>query len=67
MQDRLIRLVIPVVFYAVLVNPLILTVNKAAGIPPGNPSAFAVVRDMSYAETWRFWFSHFHIAFGPTW
>jgi len=65
--DRLIRLIIPVVVYAVLIVPLMLTVNKAAGIPAGNPHPFAVLRSMSYSETWRFWFANFHIAAGPTW
>lgn len=67
LQDRLLRLLIPVVVYAVLINPLIFTVNKAAGIPAGNPSPLAVVRDMSYAQVWSWWFSNFNIAFGPTW
>lgn len=65
--DRVIRLLIPVIVYAVVINPLIYTVNKAAGIPADNPSELAVVRDMSYAETWAFCLKRFNIAPGPTW
>jgi hypothetical protein len=41
--------------FALLIFPLILTVNKAAGIPPGSKALLAPIRDMSYAELWSNW------------
>lgn len=68
LQDRLIRLVIPVMVFAVLIFPLLLTVNVAAGIPPDNPHPWAYLGTLSYSELWATWFSKmFMIAPGPTW
>jgi hypothetical protein len=67
LQDRLIRLLIPVLVYAVLIWPLIMTINKAAGIPAEAASPFILLQEMSYRETWRWLFANFKIAPGPTW
>lgn len=71
MQDRLIRLLLPVVVYAVLIHPLILTINKAAGVPAAVATKILPVagfmQSASYSEAWRWWFAHFNIVPGPTW
>ncbi|WIA41852.1 hypothetical protein OEZ86_009178 [Tetradesmus obliquus] len=69
--DRLIRLLLPVVVYAVLIHPLILTINKAAGVPAAVAAKILPVagfmQSASYLKAWRWWFAHFNIVFGPTW
>jgi hypothetical protein len=54
-------------FYSLVIHPLLLVLNKAAGIPAGNPTEAAVIRDWPYGGVVLASLKTFNIAAGPIW